>query len=286
LNNQQQQAINRLIAIFKLDIQRKSPNTLPAYMSYARNFLEFSEGDLSRHKLMQFFEQSGYCDNTLRTVHYALKRLYKSLGEKFPLDSDDLPPAPDEEELTTPTMPPDDIKRLVQYWRLQPDTYPTSLLFLSTMYGFRSIEMTDLEISKTSVVVHVAKKKRGKVVMREHPIPDGTHQFVAGYEHMSESMIQYTFRSMCHQAGVRREREQNWHSIRRSLTTSCVMMGMDKDLVHEYLRWAKDRSNMVSVYTHVPFAAINNIMFGKAPLIESDPPKYVMHPFLLYWTGA
>lgn len=272
--------ITKQLSILNADLSRKSPRTRRYYLSIAKKFLTES-GDFSRPGILKFLNNMGYCDNSMRTAYYTLARLCKALEKKFPLDKDDLPPLPDEESIHTPTMTLDNIKRLISYWKNYPGEYVTSLVFMATMFGFRSIEMTDIEIKKDSIIVNVAKR-RGKV-RREHPIPEGLMKYISGYEQLSEMTVSYAFWKACRRAGIRRRERENWHSIKRCLNTACEDAGIKKVLVKRFLRWARDRRDMSDVYYHKPFDEINAIMFGKIPIPMSDPPKYVVHPFLKLW---
>lgn len=274
-------AINKLLDIFHTDIHRKSPDTVEYYLVVARKFLDYTSGDLTRASVLKFFDDSGYCDNSLRTIYYILEHLYTALGIKFPLNKNDLPPPVDEEDVNTPTMSPDNVHRVIQYWRGFPDEYVTSLVFLSTVYGLRATELTDAEVGKKTVVVDVAKRKRK--VLRTHIIPDGCAMFVMGYAQMSESMVKYCFRQAVKRAGVTKRDHESWHSIRRSLYTSCLNTGLPKELIKRYMRWAKDTSDMGSVYFHMPFDEINRVIFGIDPVPLSNPPKYTAHPYLQFW---
>jgi len=263
--------ITKQLSILKDDLRRKSPRTKSYYSSIARRFL-IKSGDFSRHGMIKYLENMGYCDNSVRTAYYVLKRLCKALEVGFPLDTEFLPPLPDEEDLYTPTTSVDNIKRLIAYWRNFPGHYITSLVFLSTVFGLRSIEMVDVEIRKNSIVVNVAKRRArpGKPVQREHPIPEDLMKYLGGYEQMSEMTVKYAGMKAFRRAGIRRMVKENWHSVRRCLNTACLDAGISNVMLKRFLRWSRDRRDMADVYYHKDFTEINEEIFR-------------VHPFLHLW---
>lgn len=261
---------DEMLQILEADMARKSPGARKTYLCINRKFLNES-GDFSRAGMMKFLDNMGYCDNSIRTAHYALARLCRALGITFPLDEDDLPPPADESELYTPTMSLYDVEKCISYWKQFPEAYPTSLLFLSSMYGVRAIEMTDAEVGSV-VTIEVAKKKRrrGSGIKRTHLIPSGLEGYLQGYTHFSERTVNYTFDQMCHQAGVVKPKKGGWHMIRRSLDTELIKLKVDRVLIKSFMRWARDRRDMSVVYFHMPHSEIDSEIFN-------------VHPFLGFW---
>jgi len=174
---------------------------------------------------------------------------------------------------------------LIAHWRNYPGEYITSLVFMATVFGFRSIEMVDVEVKTNSIVVNVAKRRArpGRPVQREHPIPEDKMRYMAGYEQMSEMTVKYGCMKAFRRAGIKRQYKENWHSIRRALNTAFVDAGINKTMFKRFLRWARDRRDMSDVYYHREFSEINKIIFGEIPLPMSEPPKYIKHPFLDLW---
>lgn len=263
--------INKQLSTLASDLKKKSPRTRKYYLSIFRKFLTKS-GDFSRPGMIKWLEKSGYCDNSLRTTYYVLKRACKALEIKFPLDTEWLPPLPDEEEIYTPTTSVDNTKRLIAYWGQYPGEYITSLVFMATVFGFRSIEMVDIEVKKNSIVVNVAKRRArpGKPVQREYFIPEDKMKYLSGYMPMSERSVEYAFGKACRRAGIKRMYEENWHSLRRQLNTSFTDAGINKTMFKRFLRWARDRRDMSDVYYHKDFEEIVKEM-------------YAVHPFLHLW---
>lgn len=236
-------------------------------MCVARKFLT-EYGDFSRRGMMDFMHTSGLCDNTLRTDYYVLEHLCLAIGVPFQMNKNDLPAPPDEYDLYTPTLTEEEITRLITYWKNYPGSYATALLYLSTIYSLRAIEMTDVIVNNTSVTIHVAKKRR--FVTREHPLWNNGLIYVSGYEMLSERTVNNTFWKICKKAGVKRQHDEGWHSIRRAFATVAHNKGVDSVLVKRYTHWAVNHDDMTDVYFHKPFEEINN-----------DMEK--VHPFLLLW---
>ncbi|MBA7690807.1 hypothetical protein ES703_99339 [subsurface metagenome] len=188
------------------------------------------------------------------------------------MDTEFLPPAPDEEEIYTPTISVDNTKRLIAYWRNYPGEYVTSLVFLTTVFGLRSIELTNVEVKQNSIVVIVAKRRarKDKPVTREYPIPEGKMKYLDGYQQLSERTVVYAFWKACRRAGVKRRYKENWHSVKRCLDTIFVDLGINKTMFKRFLRWARDRRDMADVYYHKEFSEIVREM-------------YKVHPFLKLW---
>jgi hypothetical protein len=266
--------IDKQLAIFAGDLGRKSPATRNYYMSIAHKFLTES-GDFSRAAMRQYLEGMGYCDNSVRTTYYVLKRLCRALSITFPLDTEFLPPVPDEDEIYTPTVSLDIVTSLVQYWRHQPGEYVTSLVFLSSMYGLRSIEMTDIEVCKSSFIMQVAKRKgrANKPVIREHLIPTGCEKYLDGYVPLSKRSVEYRFPQACRAIGYKRKPKESWHSMRRALNTALMDTKMDMSteskelLIKRYMRWTKKRGDMVNLYYHKDFSDINREIFLVHPIL-------------------
>ena len=279
--------MSKEIALLDLNLKKKSPRTRQVYGYLVKMFLGFAGSDLSRAKCLQFMEKmenEGYGNNSRRLAHYALAKLYKSIEVKFPLDGDDLTPLPSNPN--TPYLSPEQIGKLIAFWSGEVGSYETSLLYLATIYGLRSLEMTDADIGER-LVVYMAKKRGGLRPPREHLLPGNAAGFISGYEHMSERTVLDKFHRICDLAGVNEPGYGAWHTIRRTLSTqlqlalTTKMLQLDDkaripqsdvvtDIVTRYLRWEKRRGAMPSVYFHLPPEEIDQMCFS-------------IHPFLRLW---
>lgn len=258
--------IDQALQIFADDISRRPVSTREYYMSIARKFLT-EYGDFSRRGIMSFMHNCGWCDNSLRTTHYVIEHLCMALSIPFPLNKNDLAPVPDEYDIHTPTRTLDEVEHLINYWKEYPGSYQTALLYLSTIYTVRAIEMTTAEITDSTVKIHVAKKHRD--VVREHPIWNNGMIYLCGYEKLSKSMVKYTFHTICRRAGVQEDKGgDGFHSIRRAFTTEARARGVGETLLKRYTHWSINRSDIVDVYTHMSFDKVNEEMRKCHPFLE------------------
>ncbi len=275
------QSISEMLKIFDVDISRKSKDTKSTYHYIANKFLNES-GDFSRHGILSWLDSVDLSDNWHRVAHYAISRLCKSLEIKFPLDRDDLAAKPDEDTLCAPIMSSDDVKLLIEYWRNFPGEYTTSLVFMGTVFGRRSSEMSTtkmVDITKNSIVFRIAKRKA--LTVREYKLHEQYMKYVTGYENLSENNVRSHFRTALHKAGIKVMENQNWHSIRRRLVTSCDDLGIPDKLYKRFIGWAPTMNDMASVYSHHSFDTVTGIMLGQIPNPETG--VFVKHPFLEGW---
>ena len=263
----------------EFNLRKRSPRTKQAYLWIARLYLEFSPNDYSRTAMLRFMEHlelRKFSPNSRRLAHYALSRLCRSLEVKFPLDGDDLAPPPDESELNTPTLSNEQVGALIGYAKGWPGAYYTSLLFLSTLYGIRSVEMTDVEIGEGAIRVFMAKKRKreGRPPTRVHILPDNGALFLSSYRPAPEWKVIEAFHEICLDAGVKTEGGA-WHQIKRSLNTQLRLAGVEPEIVRRFLRWSADRQDMSSVYFHIKPEEIDRMAFAKHPFLSSwglSPP--------------
>ena len=112
----------------------------------------------------------------------------------------------DEDDIHTPIMSTGDINKLITYWKDYAGEYITALIFLSTIYGFRSIEMTtlNLDVEHDSITVNVAKRHRA--VLRTHLIPPVMEVYLVGYRAIIRTDCTTAFAYACRKAGIKREK--------------------------------------------------------------------------------
>ncbi len=259
------------------NLKRKSPRTLDRYTSLARQYLDFSKGKMDRTSMLQFIDlvEKEWKPNTQRLLHYALKKLCKSLEVKFPLDADDLPIPTPRDELNTPFLSIQEIGQLVDRWQWQ-DSYETSILYLSTVYGLRSLELTNVEIMDSAIKVHLAKKRGGQTHVKMHMLPPGAKNFLSAYRERCEWDIIQTYHLMARAANVKDEWGA-WHKIRRSLITGLQVNGLNGEILTRFIGWEKSSLNqpqgvspMVSVYFHMDD-------------FDIDRETFLHHPFIKLW---
>lgn len=260
------------------NLRRKAPRTADRYLGICRQYLEFSTGDMSRMSMLRFMEQmeKTWAPNTRRLAHYALAKLCRALEVKFPLDADDLAYPPSRDELRAPFLAKHEVESLIVGWR-NTVCWETSLLFLSSIYGCRSVEMTNVDIDQGSLIIHIAKKRGGLNHPKKHLIPDGCQQFLGGYSHQTEWNIIQAYHRVASECGVSRDYGA-WHMIRRSLNTGLQLGGINPEILTRFIGWEKSptpqgASPMASVYFHMADEDIDREVFEK-------------HPFLGMWNNV
>lgn len=258
------------------DLRKKSPRTRQRYVGIVRGYLQFSGGTITRPMMLHYMEQkeAKWGGNTRRLAHYALARLCKALEVKFPLDADDLAPTPTRDELRTPTLSIDEVASLIRHWKSSP-CWETGLLYLSTIYGLRSIELSMVDVEKGAITAWLAKKGR-KTPLR-HTVPPGGNLYLWDYGMRCEWLVIQAFHKIEDVAGMKREKGKAWHSIRRALATNLRLNGVDPEIITRFLGWEKvsplvggvplGASPMVGVYTHIPPEEIDRMIFRQHPFL-------------------
>lgn len=233
---------------------------------------------MSRTTMLRFLEwteNKGWSPNTRRLAHYVLAKLCKSLEKKFPLDADDLATRPTREELRTPFLSMDELGRLIVHQIAIP-SYGTALLFLASVYGFRSTELTNIEIGDGAIRAFLAKKRGSVRQPKIHLLPPGDGQFLDGYEQMSEGSVIATYHVLCRSAGIKTSYGA-WHMVRRTLDTALHLAGVNPEVITRYIGWEKGTSfgaatgsPMVSRYFHMTDEDV-------------DKETFKLHPVLPLW---
>lgn len=271
---------SKIIDIFRkdleLDTENYSQRTVRSYMEYARMYLSkydhFSKATITEF-LVQYAE--GHSKASAILAYYSIKRLCNSLGIKFTVLRSDLPKFPVYDDYSTvPVLRKTELFQLIDYWKQYPGEYATSLLFLSSVYGLRAIEMSRIVVSpgKDIISVHVAKRKSapGKLPIRNHVLPHYGAVYLDGYQTCSVGNVSRKFRQICRDAGVTRPNNGGWHSIRRTVNTHLLLAGAHDVLVKGFMRWVKNKKDMPSLYFHLPPDEIDTMIFD-------------IHPFLSRW---
>jgi hypothetical protein len=261
------------------ELGRKSIRTRRRYHDVAYRFLTEC-GDFSRQGMSGWINSLGYSDNSIRQVFYILKRLCRTMQVAFPMDKDLLPPTPDEYELRRPVVSFDTLISMIDYWKRYPKDYHASLLFLSSVYGLRSIEMSADAIQP--IILHlpdsfemsVAKRKnRGnKPVIREHLIPQDMSKYLTGFCLKSERQVNYSYNTIAHAISHKRLDHENWHSVRRLLDTvllEAITKPSQQMLIRRFMRWNRgnNAADMTNTYFNKSFADINREVFPIHPII-------------------
>ncbi len=267
-----------IIKIFRKHLDQDQENysqrTIRAYLEYAKMYL--SQYDhFSKPSIIEFLEHysQNHSKNSVQLAYYGIKRLCKSLGVKFTVARADLPRfhVYDDDD-NVPVLRKADVEKLIDYWKNYPKEYATSLLFLSSVYGLRAIEMSRIIIKGDIITVHIAKRKsaHGKLPLRNHILPTCGQAYLSSYDTYSVGNVSRMFAIVCKRAGVQKPANGGWHCIRRALNTHLLLAGGHEILVKGFLRWVKNKKDMPSLYFHMPPDEIDCMIFD-------------IHPFLKRW---
>ena len=267
------------LELLDFNLRKKSIRTRERYTSIARIYLGFSGdmtgGDVSRTTMLRFMEwteSKGWSPNTRRLAHYVLAKLCKSLEKKFPLDADDLATKPTREELRTPFLSMSELGRLISHQKAIP-SYGTALLFLASIWGLRSTELTNVEIGDGAIRVFLAKKRGTARQPKIHLLPSGDGRFLDGYEWASEGTVIAEYHKLCRAIGLKSSYGA-WHMVRRTLDTALHLAGVNPEIISRYIGWQQGNSfgvsPMVSRYFHMTDEDV-------------DKETYKLHPVLPLW---
>lgn len=269
-----------ILTIFRKHLEQDPENysqrTIRAYLEYSRMYLSKYD-HFSRSSIIEFLTQYAekHSKNSMHLAYYGLKCLCKSLGVKFTVARADLPRFPiyDDDD-NVPVLRKSEVEKLIDYWKGYPEEYATSLLFLSSVYGLRAIEMSRIVIKGDTIAVHIAKRKSapGKTPIRNHILPACGKSYLAAYDTYSVGNVSRMFHIVCRRAGVAKPDNGGWHCIRRALNTHLLLAGGHEILVKGFMRWVKNKKDMPSLYFHMPPDEVDCMIFD-------------IHPFLGRWRG-
>lgn len=267
-----------------------SPTSRNKNVKAVKYFLDFSNGDLSREKLLdfiKFLEKENYTNNTIRK-HFltALRRFFKVNNLEWPLYSWELPKV-SERDVYAPALDEDVIIQMIEAAKeekIKPEE--TAFLALSTTYGLRRIEMAtleeeDIDLENNFILVKTAKEGRE----RHHKIPEAIipylKNFRSGFTPRQLSKVFYRIEKA---SGLERKPEVGWHALRRSLTRLLIEAGIPEAIVRNFLRWKRSADDMILAYqaTTVVGEEGESIELGKRDK-EVDEAVFNKHPFLEKW---
>lgn len=144
-------------------------------------------------------------------------------------------------------------------------------LALSSIYGLRREELTNLEVNGETVVVDTVKGGR----VTTHLIPDGIKPYLVGYERSDVWYMSFVFRRMMRKLGVKLNGSAyGWHSIRRALVSELVSEDASLFNILRFMRWSDAR--LVSEFSMV-------VIYAKREQGKIDRAIFEVHPFLPIW---
>lgn len=258
-------------------LRNKSEQTKKAYLICIEKFLQFAglkdsydEWDVRR--FAEKLEKDGFSTSYISLSYWAIKILFQAQKEELNLELKGI--LPREEEKIQPAMSLKNVKRLIKAVREKGSPKQQALLALSTTFGLRGSEMSglrgkDIDLGERSVLIRT--KKGGRT--RKHLLPDEILPLVTSYQFngdISPSGLNSCFRWICSLAGVKREKREVWHSLRRRLLIELVNARVPEEKIYRFLRWRRRDFQMISVYYNVKDEDV-------------DKEVFQIHPFLSSW---
>ncbi len=272
-------------------LRNKSPDTRRQYLYYIEEFLKFAgtEGPYDEWTIRRFsesLEKKGYSASYISVAFWAVKLLLKAQNQALKITLG---------KRRQPTMEVEDVRRLIGAVKMreiqlqkallgQPDNKQLEmaletvkqqkvLLALSTIYGLRQSELQqinedDLDLSERTVLIRT--KKGGRT--RRHYLPDEILPIIGNFSfdgNIHPTTLNIIFKQICALAGVKREKRECWHSIRRRLLVELVNARLPDEVVYSYLRWKRREMPMISVYYNPKDEDVDRQVFSVHPFIQS-----------------
>ncbi len=204
----------------------------------------------------------------LRWQYTVLRPLFSYSGTSIPVPRGIVRP-PRLDERTAPALDPDEVGAIIDAAHrdlLPPET--VALVAAATVWGFRRLELTRLEITPDGFL-NVSVAKTG--ARRTHLIPDQLWPALEGYREMEVREVGETRWNEARKAArIRRSRGQGWHSVRRAVTTALWEAGVPGPTINAYMGWSPGNSMSASRY-YRPRAR------------DVDQAVYEVHPYLRLW---
>lgn len=257
-------------------LRNKSPDTRRQYLYYIKEFLEFAgvQGPYDEWTIRKFsesLEKKGYSSSYISVAFWAVKLLLKARGEALKITLGDL--LPKEEKRRQPTMEVEDVRRLIGAVKARGTELQRVLLALSSTYGLRQSELgaisrDDLNLLERTILIRT--KKGGRI--RRHYLPDAILPIVSGFSfdgNLPPTMLNIIFKQICSLAGVKREKREVWHSIRRRLLVELVNARLPDEVIYSFCRWKRREMPMISVYYNPKDEDVDRQVFAVHPFLSS-----------------
>lgn len=257
-------------------LRNKSEQTKKAYLVCIEKFLQFAglkdtydEWDVRR--FAEKLDKDGFSASYISLSYWAIKTLFEAQREELNLELKGI--LPREEEKIQPAMSVKNIRKLIETTKAKGSPKQKALLALSTTFGLRVSEMAalkgeDIDLGERSILIRT--KKGGRT--RKHLLPDEILPIITSYPFngdMSASGLNSCFRWICSLAGVKREKREVWHSLRRRLLIELVNARVPEEKIYKFLRWRRRDFQMISVYYNVKDEDVDKEIFQIHPFLGS-----------------
>lgn len=206
-------------------------------------------------------QSKNYAQNTIRLYYYAIIKSLKSIGIVISVD----PPDIEEDSINRHIYKMNEINRLI-HSSIELGGIYTKSMVLSTIYGLRRTEISNLNIKNINIeekVIKIKAAKGGKNV--QQLIPDIIVRYLDNsIKFLSTSGMSRIFNEIANNARVN-IKHAGWHSIRRSLVSNLLLNGVPQDVVLGFMRWKTH--TMLDIY-HIRDPREDIVVFAKHPFID------------------
>jgi len=263
------------------------------YLSYARDFLDHADG-LGRESIIRHMERLRRGNKKPGTINFAfrvIRRLFMVNGIEWPFSRGEAPQIGQRDE-NKPALDPELIKIMItaaKDGKLHEDE--AAFLALSTVYGLRRQEMTNLRAGDVDLVnktLFVATLKHGRE--RYHLIPPEIHPYLSAHDfnqiYSLTGMAQVFWRIVNNSGlGSLKTERLGFHAIRRSLLSGLIDNGLNPFATRAFMRWKGTAGELA-----MPARYYSNVVVGlegrKVVSAEAKEDKEIFekyHPFLPFF---
>jgi hypothetical protein len=213
--------------------------------------------------------EQGYRQSSIDVMLRAVKLLAQIQGWPFPKLS---MLRVRDKDVRRPTFSSEEICQMIRRGKEVLSEREVAYLALSTTYGLRREELSNLGRIDGKVTVDTVKG--GPVVC--HAVPGEIKPYLAAYERSGVRYMSFVFRRMVEKLDMSLPDENyGWHAIRRGLATELLYRDVSLINVVRFMRWSdttvKGEFGMLAIY-------------GKRNQEEVDRSVFRVHPFLPIWS--
>jgi integrase len=261
------------------------------YLSYARDFLDYSEGRLDKETVMKYLkhirQKRHLSDGSVNFIYRVIRTLFKRNGLDWPFTRGEAPSIR-EDKVQAPALDPDIVVEMIEAAKRQPKSAEATFLSLATVYGLRRVEMVNLQAEDVNLAdrtLHIATAKHGRD--RTHMIPEEIIPYLKHYDFSRPRTefdlftLWYMIEKMVNLEHVERV---SWHAVRRTVDT-LLLDRLPDTVVMSFLRWKQRTSGSMpyrySAQRFVGRGGIKTRVVGEA--LEVDEKVFAVHPFLKHW---
>ncbi len=281
----------------KLNLRLSSPRlrsetTRRSYLETALKFVNYLSkldgvtADDFRHYFL-WRRKLNISERTLRKEFYHLMKLAHANGWPWDFEKEDVPVS--YQPAYQPTTEIQVLMQLIKCHQLYTRD-EKFYLAVATTWGCRRQDMADIttrHLAEDIISLPLAKNHPPK----KHLIPPVLKPLFRGYKPRLHdvSALSHLFHRICAKAKYKRQRRENFHSIRRIVNTEIrrvlVKNDLDEGLQADYMGWSPEKkgrafhgSAMAGIYDHKEVSLQDPFYY--------DTQVYPVHPFLYLWKGV